>query len=217
MDLGAWWADHAGALEALGIYAFGIAAYTLVVTALYVPLGQRVMLGRVQGDGRVATRGRTALYLFLFPLISFTFFLVVASSLLFLSSASSSTLRPEDILTIGMGTVLAIRLVAYFHESAAQELGKIMPLGLLGVVLVTNRVDSLATSLAQLQSLVEHLDLVGLFFATLVLVEFACRGLYALWARSQRRKAPVGMGAAAGAKAGAAKPAPRPAAVQPRK
>ncbi|MEA3189532.1 MAG: hypothetical protein QOD77_114 [Thermoplasmata archaeon] len=189
MDFGAWWNDNGGALESLGIYAVGIAAYTLVVTALYVPLGHRVMLGRLRGTERVATRGRTALYFLLFPLISFSFFLVVVSSLLFLSSTSSSTLLPKDILTIGMGTVIAIRLVAYFHENAAQELGKIMPLGLLGVVLVTNRVDSLGDSLAQLKLLIEHLDVVGLYFTVMVLVEFTCRGIHAVWARSTGHKA----------------------------
>jgi hypothetical protein len=187
MDFGTWWSANVGALEALGIYAVGIAAYTLVVTALYLPLGHRVMLGRLQGGERVATGGRTAAYFLLFPVISFSFFLVVVSSLLFLSSSSSSTLTAQDILTIGMGTVIAIRLVAYFHESAAQELAKIMPLGLLGVVLVTNRVDSLASSLGQLQLLVEHLDLVGLYFGVLVLVEFTCRGIHAIYAGSARK------------------------------
>lgn len=189
MDFGAWWADHVGALELLGIYTVGIAAYTLVVTALYVPLSHRVMLGRLRGTERVATTGRTALYFLLFPLISFSFFLVVAGSLLFLSSASSSILRPEDILTIAMGTVIAIRLVAYFSEQAAEELGKIMPLGLLGVVLVTNRVDSLGASLGQMQLLIEHLDLVGLYFTVMVLVEFTCRGIHAIWTKGERKKA----------------------------
>lgn len=170
-----FWASYGTALEGLGIYAAGIAVYTLVVGGLYGLLAQRVMFGRKNGDARETTKGRTFLFVLLFPLVSFAFFLIVAASLLFLSSSASSTLAPLEVFTISMATVLAIRLCAYANESVAHELAKIMPLGLLGVILVTNKVTSFGDSIAQLGKILEHADVVALYFVVVVVVELLLR------------------------------------------
>ncbi len=185
-----FWATYGDDLAKLGIYAGGIAVYTLAVTWLYVPMGTRLMFAKQLGDDRVATPGRRWLYVLLFPLVSFAFFLVVACAMLFLSSFSGSTtvLAPEDILTIAMATVLSIRVLAYLNEKAADELAKVMPLGLLGVVLVTNQLATLKESVDNLARLGDHLALIGVYFLIVVGVEFLLRLGYELVGRPGSRK-----------------------------
>jgi len=181
-----FWTQYGSALTQLGIYAAGITVYTLVVTALYVPMGTRLMFARRFGEQAIATPGRRFLYVLLFPLVSFGFFLVVAGAMLFLSSdeVGKSLLGPQEILTISMAMVLAIRISAYFHESGAQEVAKVMPLGLLGVVLVTGKVDSVSDAVATgMENLFGNADLIGLFFVVVVLVEFLLRIIYELAGR----------------------------------
>lgn len=175
MGFAEFWASYGGALESLGIYALGIAVYSLIVGGLYGLLSQRVMFGRKNGERRESSKGRTFLFLLLFPLVSFAFFLIVAASLLFLSSSASSILTPLEVFTISMATVLAIRLCAYVNEAVAHELAKIMPLGLLGVILVTNKVTSFGDSVASLGKILEHGDVVGLYFVVVVVVELLLR------------------------------------------
>lgn len=187
-----FWTEYGDSLTTLGLYAAGITAYTLVVTWLYMPMGTRLMFAKRFGEKAVATPGRRFLYVLLFPLVSFGFFLVVALTLFAFNSeavagASSLDLTPEKILIISMGMVLAIRVAAYFHESGAQELAKVMPLGLLGLFLVTGRVDGIAQVLENMTALLDHLDLVGIFFAVIVVVEFLLRGIYELAGRPGRR------------------------------
>ncbi|MES2154459.1 MAG: hypothetical protein V4510_04920 [bacterium] len=195
MDFGQWVGGNSEPLGKLGLYAGGIAVYTLLVTLLYVPMGHRLMLGRKVGDDRVVTSGRRTLYLLLFPLISFAFFLVIAGALALLapfagSSNSGQQLTPDEILPISMAIVIAIRIVAYFHEDAAQELGKIMPLGLLGVVLVANpQFNTVKDAFQALQQVFARIDLVAAFFFIVVVVEFLLRGIYAVIAGPGERRA----------------------------
>lgn len=187
-----FWTEYGKQLTDLAILAGGITAYTLVVTWLYVPMGTRLMFAKRFGEKAVATPGRRFLYVLLFPLVSFGFFLVVGGSMLFLSSpeVGGSNLTQPEILTISMALVLAIRVAAYFHEDGAQEVAKVMPLGLLGVVLVTGQFNSLGQSLANgFQGLQDNLALILVFFLVVVVVEFLLRGIYELAGRPGGKRA----------------------------
>jgi arginine exporter protein ArgO len=189
-----FWAEYGESLLRLGLYGGGIVAYTLLVTWLYVPMGQRLMFARRFGEERVATPGRRWTYVLLFPFVSFGFFLVVAGAMVFLSSFSSGTapLGVVDVLTIAMATVLAIRVCSYFHERGAEELAKVMPLGLLGVVLVTNQIGTLGEALENMRLFLDHLPLVGIYFVVVVAVEFLLRAVYELLGRPGRRTPQAG-------------------------
>ncbi len=193
MDLGQFWDTYNPHLQKLAIYGLGIAGFALLVAILYVPMGHRLMFGRRKGE-EVSTEGRKLVYVLLFPLVSFGFFLVMVASMLFLTNVagSASALEPEDILTISMGIVLAIRITAYFHEGAAEEVGKIMPLGLLGVFLVTNpNLDNLSGQFKQVQQIFANMDLVVLYFVVIVLAEFWLRALYALFTMGAKKPKPT--------------------------
>jgi hypothetical protein len=177
-------------LATLAVYGVGIAVFTLTVALLYVPLGTRMMFARRFGDRHVMTRPRRFAYVLLFPLMSFAFFLVIAISMLFMSDVSTGALQTRDVLTISMGVVLAVRFCAYFNETAAADLAKVMPLSMLAVTLVTNGFANLRDSLQNLQQLDDDPTLLGLFFLVVVVVEFVLRLVYEALGRPGRGRDP---------------------------
>lgn len=170
--------DHSDDLAALLVYAVGIALYTLAVIALYHPLSTRMMFARRFGDRRVATPARRFAYVLVFPFLSFAFFLMVAGSMAFMADFSQGDLSIRETMTIAMAIVLAIRICAYFSEGAAADLARVMPLGLLGVILVTNQFSDLRESLQNLRAFADEPVLLGLFFLVVVVVEFVLRIVY---------------------------------------
>ncbi|MHB1260842.1 MAG: hypothetical protein ACYC2H_03915 [Thermoplasmatota archaeon] len=182
--------DYGDDLGALAVYGVGIALYTLAVAVLYVPLGTRMMFARRFGERRVATRARRFAYVLLFPLMSFLFFLVIAASMLFMSDVSDGLLGPREVLTISMGVVLAIRVCAYFSETAAVDLAKTMPLSMLAVALVSNGFSDLRESLQNLRALDDDLTLLALYFLVVVVVEFTLRVVYEVLGRPNRARDP---------------------------
>jgi hypothetical protein len=182
--------DYGDDLAALAVYGVGIALYTLTVAVLYVPLGTRMMFARRFGERRVATTARRFTYVLLFPFISFLFVLVIAASMRFMADVSSGDLDTREILTLAMAVVLAVRVCAYFSETAATDLAKVMPLSMLAVVLVTNGFGSLDDSLQNLRELGDDPRLLGLFFVAIVVVEFVLRLTYELLGRPNRGRDP---------------------------
>lgn len=182
--------EHQDSLAELGVYGVGIALYTLAVAFLYIPMGTRMMFARRFGEKRVATRGRRFAFVVFFPLVSFLFFLVIAGSMLFMARFSTSSLEPQDVLVIAMAVVLAVRICAYFSETAAADLAKVMPLSMLAVVLVTNGFSDLDESLENLATLDDEPVLLGLFFLVVLVVEFVLRIVYELLGRPGRGRDP---------------------------
>jgi FtsH-binding integral membrane protein len=182
--LESFWAEYGDPINVLLAYTVGILAYGLVINLFYQVLSHRVMLGRKQGKDRVATGARSFAYVIMFPLISFAFFLLLSGALLFLSSGSKS---PQTIFTIAMAVVLAVRVAAYFSEATSHDLAKLLPLGLLGVFLVTGEVSTLADSLAQMGEIFRSWQLVLTFFVIVVFAEYLLRAFRALYRATQRK------------------------------
>lgn len=178
-----FWTQYGDSLTSLGLYAAGIAAFAILVALLYVPMGTRLMFAKRFGERAIATPGRRFLYVLFFPLVSFAFFLLVAGTLF----AFGGDLLPTKILVISMATVLAIRVTAYFSETGAQEVAKVMPLGLLGYFLVTDEVQKISEVFDNILSLFDHLDLIFIFFGVVVVVEFLLRAIYEVAGRPARK------------------------------
>ena len=182
--------EYGTELATLFVYGAGIALYTLIVAILYVPMGTRMMFARRLGAQHVATAGRRFLYVLLFPLVSFLFFLVISTSMLFMSGISNTDLSEPEVMTIAMGVVLAIRLCAYFSEQGAVDLAKTMPLSMLAVVLVTSGFSDLRDSLSNLGAFADHATLLGLYFLIVVILEFLLRAIYEILGRPKSSKGP---------------------------
>ena len=183
--------EYGDDLGTMAFFGVGIALYTLTVAVLYVPLGTRMMFSRRFGERRVATPARRFAYVLLFPFISFLFVLVIAASMRFMSDVSAqSQLDTRAILTLAMAVVLAIRVCAYFSETAATDLAKVMPLSMLAVVLVTNGFADLGDSVGNLRGLLDDPALLGLSFLVIVVVEFLLRILYEVLGRPGKGRDP---------------------------
>lgn len=168
--------------QILLVYAGGILVYALMVAALYKVLSRRIMFYSQAVGGRIVPR--TALYLATFPLISFGFFLILAESLLFMAPRKD----PLEVFTIAMAIVLAVRVCAYVSEHASEDLAKTLPLGLLGVFLVTDEVTSLGDSLQKMLRIQDHFETIALFFGIVVAVEFTLRILRVIYTTTAKPK-----------------------------
>lgn len=185
MDLIAFWDEKgADALKSLAVHSLGILVYGLVVNFYYQILSHRVMLGRKQGAKRVSTSRRTFVYVLAFPLISFSFFLILSAALLFLAEG----VEPLAIFTLAMAILLAVRVAAYLSEATAHDLAKLLPLGLLGVILVRQDFStSLTASIDSMLEIFENLDVIGLFLVVVVAVEYLLRAIWSATGRRERR------------------------------
>lgn len=184
-----FWANNGDAIETLGIYAGGILVYALLVNFFYQIISKRVMFGGTSVDGEVRVGGplHGFLYLFLFPAFSFAFFLLLSVALIFLG--------PEDqdsrlIFTLAMAVVLAVRVAAYFSEATSHDVAKMLPLGLLGVVLVTAELANFADSVQRLLEMWDHIGLILLYFGVVIVVEYLLRSVYLILHVTRRTKTP---------------------------
>jgi hypothetical protein len=173
-------------VEVLLVYAVGILVYSLLVAGFYRVLSRRIMFYSQQRGGRIVQR--TVLYALTFPFVSFGFFLLLSEALLFMSSPAR---EPLHVFTVAMAIVLAVRACAYINETTSEDLAKVLPLGLLGVFLITGEVQSLSASLAKMVEIVDHLETIGAFFAIVVGVEALLRILRAIGTSIKPAKRPA--------------------------
>jgi len=110
-------------------------------------------------------------YTILFPILVSIWFAVFAVLLTLLSKDPQISL----VLLIAMAIVSAVRVTAYYNEDLSKDLAKMLPFGLLAVLLIDISYisyDSLQTAIYSMPSLADTL-LYYLIFA--VLVEFVLR------------------------------------------
>ncbi len=157
----------------------GILIYTLIVNEFYQRLSKRVMFAKEDEQGRVRSSFWGWLrYIFLFPVVSFAFFLLLSLALLFLSDEGQA---PLEVYMLSMAILAAVRVAAYFSEAASHDLAKLLPLGLLGVFLVRFEYAGLAATAKRLLDAVENLDLLIAFFVVVLALEYSLRLLRAIF------------------------------------
>ncbi len=172
-----FWQQNGGAIETLATYGAGILVYALAVNFFYQIISKRVMFGAREKDGQVSVGGplHGFLYLIFFPLFSFGFFLLLSVSLIFLGGSDQDL---AVTFTLAMAVVLAVRVSAYFSEATSHDVAKMLPLGLLGVILVRAEFADFQASVARLATIADFADLVALYFGIVVIVEYLLRTIY---------------------------------------
>lgn len=175
-EAGSFWDAQGPAIETLALHGAAILVYALVVNTFYQIISRRVMFGGRRVGGVVRLQGplHGFLRLLAFPLVSFAFFLVLSMALLFMGDGQS----PALTITLSMAVVLAVRVAAYVNESTSHDVAKMLPLGLLGVLLVRADAADFARSIRQLEGLVDEAALVGLYFGVVVVVEVVLRSIW---------------------------------------
>ncbi len=172
-----FWNNNQDAIEGFAVYTLGILIYALIVNLFYQHISKRVMFaGRtVRGRTRVKGPAKGWVYLMLFPMVSFAFFLLLSLSLLFLGSQNQTA---TQVVTFSFSLVAAVRVAAYFSEATSHDVAKMLPLGLLGVVVVQAQFSSLAESGRRLAEFFDHAGLVAFFFVIVVALEYGLRAFY---------------------------------------
>lgn len=174
-----FWDRNGDAIETLFVFAAGILFYGLVVNFFYQLISKRIMFGGTDtaAGRRVGGPLGGFVYLLMFPLVSFVFFLLLSMALLFLGGEEQNA---QLTLTLGMAVVLAVRVAAYFSESTSHDVAKMLPLGLLGVMLVRAEILQLGEAVRQLGDIFDEADLVLLYFGIVVVVEYILRSVWLL-------------------------------------
>ncbi len=165
-------------IQALLVLLAGILVYTLIVNEFYQRLSKPVMFAKEDEHGNVRTGFLGWIsYVLLFPLVSFAFFLLLALALLFLSEEGQA---PLEVYTLSMAIVGAVRVAAYFSESASHDLAKLLPLGLLGVFLVRYEFAGLLATGRQLIDALREVDVLLAFLVVVMVLEYSLRFLRAI-------------------------------------
>ena len=120
----------------------GITVYGVFVLHFYRFLARRDILGLSRhGEARrpLLRKAVTVVFhvlrvLLLFPLFVFFWFLVM-SGLLFLMGKNQSI---DNMMLAVMGVVAAIRISAYYTTALSTDIAKVLPLGLLSIILIDN-------------------------------------------------------------------------------
>lgn len=126
----ALWRGYERELTTLGIYAFGVAVYTSVVFTFYENVSRTRSLP-VRRDGPLGRLLRVAETGLVMPAFAFFYFAVLAAALFGLAKSQGTF----QILMVALAVAASVRVTAFLHPNLANDLAKIVPLGLLGVVL----------------------------------------------------------------------------------
>lgn len=189
------WRGYEPELTTLALYGVGIAVYTAFVFTFYKIVSRRQALKKTRpgGWGRLV---RAFEWTFMMPSIAFAYFGVLAGAL-FLLAKSQTT---GQIILVALGVVVGIRVTSLLHEEMSADLARVVPLGLLGVVLVDPGFLSLETTGDRIVEAAAQWPLLTRAFALLVALEIALQTIGVVRRRSgltrslvpgSRRKIPI--------------------------
>jgi hypothetical protein len=179
------------AISPIALFVIGVAAYALFIFKFYRFIAKRDILSL--NLAQYASSQYPALerlvhtflfileYVIVMPLCIFCWFIVLTGLLAFLAKNRD----PQSLLLIALALVGAVRIVAYYKETLAQDLAKTVPLALLAVYLADASYVNIGASLHLLRTLPGMWRLILWYLGFVVLLEFALRILSLLFPRPQ--------------------------------
>lgn len=128
----------------------------------------------------------TLKYIFLFPLLTFFWIIVLAIILSFLSKSGDI----NNVLLVSMALVGIIRVMAYYSEDLSKDLSKMLPFALLGVFLVDVSYFSMNDSIQTIVQLPSLGKVIIYYLLFIIALEFTLRILYTLFSgkKDERHK-----------------------------
>ena len=170
----------------LALWTASIAGYCLLIYHFYRFAAKRDIFGfnalKIELDRNdLSEEMRDTLYGaikygVMFPVIVFLWFTGFSILLFFLAKE----LPTAQILLISVSFVTAIRLASYYHEDLSRDMAKLFPFVLLGIAIVEPGFFSLELIVNRINSLLDFLPDLPVYFFFIVLVEWALRVLLAL-------------------------------------
>lgn len=187
LDRLALWRGYEADLTNLTIVAVGVTIYTLIVFAFYANLSRRAAFHSGWGKGKWwGTLIHALEGTFVFPVMSFLYFGVLALALFFLAKTQTT----YQIFLLSMAVVTAVRLTSFVKEDAAGDLAKLMPLALLGVMIVDPNPATWSAVWARYLDVVTLAPVLARFFLLFLVLESGLRVgnlLVAKWRSSRLR------------------------------
>lgn len=165
------WRGYERDLQSLLIYAVGIAIYTALVFAFYQNLSKRDAYAFRPRRGFWGGVLRGVQNVLVFPLMSFLYFGVLVVSLFILAKSQST----YQIMLLAMSVVVGVRVTAYVNENAAVDLAKMLPLGLLGVLLVDPSYATLSNTWSHVWEVPRLIPILLRFFLLFIVLEGVLR------------------------------------------
>ena len=167
-------------LGSLGILLLEIVIYSIFIFKFYRFLASRdIIKVNYSLYSNVGLRfirwiGYLLQNIFLFPVIVFFWFAILAMFLGFLGKHQTT----ESILLVSIALVSAVRVAAYYSEELSRDLAKMLPFALLGIYLVDQSYFEFAVSLELLKSIPEYWIVLVYYFAFILALEFVLRILH---------------------------------------
>jgi hypothetical protein len=166
-------------LEPLVIFIIGMVIYAIFIFKLYRFISRRNIFKRDkryhEHEG-IRKLGYVLEYIFLFPIVAFIWFFVIATIL----SMISQVLTVGDVFMISMAVIMTIRITAYYSEELSRDIAKLLPFALLAIFLLDISTISITTPLELFIKLSLISKTLAYYFMFLVVVEFIFRGISSL-------------------------------------
>jgi len=135
------------------IFVLGITLYSIFIFKFYRFLARRKIFELKIHEYDIHIGLKKFLHvvecMVLFPFVIFFWFLVMSLLLTIISTSQSI----ETILFISVAFVSVVRIVAYYSEDLAKDLGKLIPFALLALFLIDGAYMSADSSLLMIQQL----------------------------------------------------------------
>ena len=125
-------------------------------------------------------------YLIAYPVLVFVWFLIFSVFIFILSGV-----EPTASLLISFAMVTAIRITSYYHEEISVDLGKMLPLAMLGVFLVQPDFLVLDGIYDKFMELPNHWFDVAQFMVVAIIIEWILRILWSVKRMAFGEKRPV--------------------------
>jgi hypothetical protein len=109
-------------------------------------------------------------YIILIPIVTFFWFIIMATLLIFLSNNS-----PSQILLLSMAIVGAIRITSYYTDELSKDLAKMIPFTLLGVFIIDLHAFSTDKFITNVETMFHMSSTLLYYLLFVVAIEFIMR------------------------------------------
>jgi hypothetical protein len=160
-------------IEPLIIFVIGLVIYSLFVFKFYKFIAKKDIFKLSQERGTLGKIIYALKYIFLFPIVSFFWFFVIAV----LVSMLSGVLDIGNVFMVSMAIITTVRISAYYDEELSREVAKLIPLAMLGVLLLDISKISYNVPLQVINQISAVASVLAYYFIFLIILEFILRAV----------------------------------------
>jgi hypothetical protein len=159
-------------IQPLAIFVVGMVLYSVFIFKFYRFVAGRDVFKQPPEDYPLWKKFlHIVQFVFFYPLLAFFWFLVIS----LLLASLSETITIGNIFLASMATIATIRVSAYYNEDLSKDIAKLVPFGLLAVMLLDLTRLSIDTPLSVIYQLPTVADTLLYYFLFVVLLEFGLR------------------------------------------